>query len=81
MTYAFSQIRHSDGRAYYQGTPLSLADAQIMLNDDILRRRVRVGAYLRVDDGRLVLVNGPALRGSVYRPVPSALSPRAGRPE
>lgn len=81
MTNAFSQIRHSDGRAYYQGTPLSLADAQIMLNDDILRRRVRVGAYLRVDDGRLVLVNGPALRCSVSRPVPPALSPRAARPE
>lgn len=81
MTNAFSQIRHSDGRAYYQGTPLSLADAQIMLNDDILRRRVRVGAYLRVDDGRLVLVNGPALHPWVNRPVPSALSPRAARPE
>ena len=76
MTNAFSQIRHADGRAYYQGTPLSLADAQIMLNDDILRRIVRVGAYLRVDDaGRLVLVNGPALRRSVNRPVPSTLSP------
>ncbi|PWC85860.1 hypothetical protein TSH100_14925 [Azospirillum sp. TSH100] len=81
MTNAFSQIRHADGRAYYQGTPLSLADAQIMLNDDILRRRVRVGAYLRVDGGRLVLVNGPALRHSVNRPVSSVLSPRAGRQE
>lgn len=76
MTNAFSQIRHVDGRAYYQGTPLSLADAQIMLNEDILRRAVRVGAYLRVDDaGRLVLVNGPALRRSVNRPVSPALSP------
>ncbi|KAA0587555.1 hypothetical protein J2848_000525 [Azospirillum lipoferum] len=81
MTSAFSQIRHADGRAYYQGSPLSLADAQIMLNDDILRRRVRVGAYLRVDGGRLVLVNGPALQRSVFRPVSSALTPRAGRPE
>lgn len=81
MTNAFSQIRHADGRAYYQGTPLSLADAQIMLNDDILGRRVRVGAYLRVDGGRLVLVNGPALRRSLNRPVSAALSPRAGRPE
>ncbi|KAA0581216.1 hypothetical protein FZ983_09765 [Azospirillum sp. B21] len=76
MTNAFSQIRHADGRAYYQGTPLSLAEAQIMLNDDILRGRVRVGAYLQVDGGRLVLVNGPALRRSVNRPVPPALSPR-----
>lgn len=82
MTHAFSQIRHADGRAYYQGTPLSLADAQIMLNDDILRRTVRVGAYLWIDgSGRLVLVNGPALRRSVNRPVSSALTPRAGRPE
>jgi len=81
MTNAFSQIRHADGRAYYQGAPLSLADAQIMLNDDILRRRVRVGAYLRVDDGRLVLVNGPALHPCVSRPVSPALSLRAARPE
>ncbi|MBY6261631.1 hypothetical protein EI613_06755 [Azospirillum sp. 412522] len=82
MTNAFSQIRHADGRAYYQGTPLSLADAQIMLNDDILRRAVRVGAYLCIDDsGRLVLVNGPALRRSVNRAVSPALTPRAGRPE
>ncbi|KAA0578064.1 hypothetical protein [Azospirillum sp. Sh1] len=86
MTNAFSQISHADGRAYYQGTPLSLADAQIMLNDDILRRTVRVGAYLRVDDaGRLVLVNGPALRRSISRPVPPNLSPtftpRGGRQE
>ncbi|CAO3444327.1 hypothetical protein [Azospirillum largimobile] len=76
MTNAFSQIRHADGRAYYQGTPLSLAEAQIMLNDDILRGKVRVGAYLQVDGVRLVLVNGPALRRSVNRPVPPALSPR-----
>lgn len=76
MTNAFSQIRHADGRAYYQGTPLSLAEAQIMLNDDILRGSVGVGAYLRVDGGRLVLVNGPALRRSVNRPIPPSLSPR-----
>lgn len=80
MTNAFSQISHADGRAYYQGAPLSLADAQIMLNDDILRRAVRVGAYLRVDDaGRLVLVNGPALRRSVNRPVPPTFNSRGGR--
>ncbi|MFP5514489.1 MAG: hypothetical protein ACLGJC_15545 [Alphaproteobacteria bacterium] len=76
MTNAFNQIRHADGRAYYQGAPLSLAEAQIMLNDDILRGRVRVGAYLQLDGPRLVLVNGPALRQSVNRPVPPALSPR-----
>ncbi|MBK1841558.1 hypothetical protein JHL17_29570 [Azospirillum sp. YIM B02556] len=82
MTNAFSQIRHADGRAYYQGIPLSLADAQIMLNDDILRRAVRVGAYLRIDEtGRLVLVNGPALRRSVNRPVSSALNCRGARQE
>ncbi|WP_042442698.1 hypothetical protein [Azospirillum sp. B510] len=82
MTTAFSQIRHTDGRAYYQGTPLSLADAQIMLNDDILRRAVRVGAYLRIDDGgRLVLVNGPALGRSISRPASRGLTPHGGRPE
>ncbi|WP_042688663.1 hypothetical protein [Azospirillum sp. B506] len=81
MTNAFSQIRHADGRAYYQGSPLSLADAQIMLNDDILGGRVRVGAYLRVDGGRLVLVNGPALHRSFNRPVSPAFNSRAARQE
>ncbi|PWC37583.1 hypothetical protein [Azospirillum sp. TSO35-2] len=84
MTIAFSQIRHADGRAYYQGKPLSLADAQIMLNDDILRRVVRVGSYLRIDGAGLVLESGPAwsspLPRSVNRPVSRAFSPRAGQP-
>lgn len=84
MTTAFDQIRHSDGRAYYQGTPLSLADAQIMLNDDILRRTVRVGSYLRLDGNGLVLESGPALRRRLSRPAfhPGAAAfTRAGRPE
>ncbi|MFD1623116.1 hypothetical protein [Azospirillum griseum] len=56
MTLAFRHIRHSDGRAYYEGRPLTLADAHLMLNDDILRRAVRPGAYLRRERSELVLV-------------------------
>lgn len=52
----FHQIRHTDGRAYYEGRPLTLADAHLMLNDDILRRAIRPGAYLRRERSELVLV-------------------------
>ncbi len=76
MTKAFRYIRHADGRAYYEGKPLSLADAQIMLNDDIVRRTVRVGAYLRVSESELVLEAAPLLKRCVGRPI----SPYAGQP-
>ncbi|AWK85331.1 hypothetical protein [Azospirillum thermophilum] len=52
---AFRLIRHADGRTYYDGRPLTLADAQIMLNDDIQRRRVAVDSYLRVDGAELIV--------------------------
>lgn len=55
----FSRILHPDGRIYYTGGPLSLADAQILLNDDIVNRSVAVGAYLRIDGSSLVLEPGP----------------------
>lgn len=74
MTTAFRHIRHADGRAYYEGKPLSLADAQIMLNDDIVRRQVRVDAYLRIDGAGLILEAG------CYRNASRSLSPRAGQP-
>ncbi|MBP2227257.1 hypothetical protein [Azospirillum agricola] len=76
MTTAFRHIRHADGRAYYEGKPLSLADAQIMLNDDILRRMVRVDAYLRIDESGLVLETGPCGAPLVNRP----FTPHAGQP-
>lgn len=76
MTTAFRHIRHADGRAYYEGKPLSLADAQIMLNDDIVRRTVRVDAYLRIDESGLVLETGSLLARSARRP----FSPHAGQP-
>ena len=80
MTNAFRHIRHTDGRAYYEGKPLSLADAQIMLNDDIVQRTVRVGAYLRVDESGLVLEAAPMLRRLVNRPGCQGVSPCAGQP-
>lgn len=52
---AFRLIRHADGRTYYDGAPLTLADAQIMLNDDIQRRRVAVDSFLRVDGTELIV--------------------------
>lgn len=84
MTTAFRHIRHSDGRAYYEGKPLSLADAQIMLNDDIVRRAVRVGAYLRIDESGLVLEAAPSLKHLARRPcghlAGHPVNPCAGQP-
>ncbi|MCG5243333.1 hypothetical protein [Azospirillum doebereinerae] len=76
MTTAFRHIRHADGRAYYDGKPLSLADAQIMLNDDIVGRQVRVDSYLRIDESGLVLEAGSCFRRSVR----CAVTPHAGQP-
>ncbi len=76
MTAAFRHIRHADGRAYYEGKPLSLADAQIMLNDDIVRRAVRVDAYLRIDGSGLILEAGSLPARPMHRP----FSPHAGQP-
>lgn len=62
MTLAFHHIRHADGRAYYDGRPLTLADAHLMLNDDILRRAVRPGAYLRLERAELILESASPAR-------------------
>lgn len=55
----YTRIVHPDGRAYYAGGPLSLADAQILLNDAIAGRAVPAGSYLRVDGPHLVLEPAP----------------------
>ena len=64
MQTRFRCIQHADGRTYYAGEPISLADAHIMINDDIARRAVFVGSYLRVAGPALVIEPPAAGDGS-----------------
>jgi len=57
----YHAIRHADGRVFYDGAPVTLADAQIMLNDAIADARVEVGSFLRVDSALLVIEPPDAL--------------------
>ncbi len=54
-TATYHIIRHADGRAFYDGEPLTLADAQIMVNEAIARGDLEVGSFLRIEDDLLVI--------------------------
>lgn len=51
----YREIRHADGRTFYGGEPVTLADAQMMLNEAIADGRVEVGSFLRIEPGLLVI--------------------------
>jgi hypothetical protein len=55
MTPLYRTIVHASGGTYYQGEPISLADAQIMLSNDIAEGKVEVGSFLKIDEDALVL--------------------------
>jgi len=55
MTPLYRTIIHASGETYYQGEPISLADAQMMLSNDIAEGRVEVGAFLKIDEDMLIL--------------------------
>ena len=55
MTPMYRTIVHASGGTYYQGEPISLADAQIMLSNDIAEGRVEVGSFLKIDEDTLIL--------------------------
>ncbi len=55
MTPMYRTIVHASGGMYYQGEPISLADAQMMLSNDIAEGKVEVGAFLKIDDETLIL--------------------------
>jgi hypothetical protein len=55
MTPLYRTIVHASGGTYYQGEPISLADAQIMLNNDIAEGKVEVGSFLKIDEDTLIL--------------------------
>ena len=51
MTSLYRTIVHASGGTYYQGEPITLADAQMILSNDIAEGKVEVGAFLKVDEG------------------------------
>jgi hypothetical protein len=55
MTPLYSTILHAAGGTYYQGEPITLAGAQVMVNDDIADGRVEVGSFLKIDQDILIL--------------------------
>ena len=55
MTPLYRTIVHASGGMYYQGEPISLADAQMMLSNDIAEGKVEVGAFLKIDEETLIL--------------------------
>lgn len=54
-TATYHIIRHADGQDFYDGEPLTLADAQIMVNEAIARGDLEVGSFLRIEDDLLVI--------------------------
>ncbi len=55
MHTVFHHIRHAEGPIFYAGEPISLADAQVMINDGIMERRLYPGSFLRVAGVELLL--------------------------
>ena len=55
MTPLYRTIVHASGGTYYHGEPISLADAQIMLSNDIAEGKVEVGTFLKIGEDVLIL--------------------------
>ncbi|MBP2290704.1 hypothetical protein [Azospirillum rugosum] len=55
MQTVFHHIRLAEGPIFYAGEPISLADAQVMINDGIMERRLSPGSFLRVAGVELLL--------------------------
>ncbi|MBP2300729.1 hypothetical protein [Azospirillum picis] len=54
-TATYHTIRHADGQPFYDGEPITLADAQVMINEAIARGDVEVGSYLHIDADGLII--------------------------
>jgi hypothetical protein len=55
MIPLYRTIAHATGETYYQGESLTLADAQIVLNNDIAEGKIEVGSFLKVEEDLLIL--------------------------
>ena len=59
MQTLYHHIRHADGPVYYSGQPISLTDAQVMVNEDIANGRIAPSSFLRVEGVELVIEPAP----------------------
>jgi hypothetical protein len=55
MTQLYRRIVHASGGTYYEGEPITVADAQMMLSNDIAEGKVEVGSFLKIDEDVLIL--------------------------
>jgi len=55
MTPLYHRIIHASGETYYEGEPITVADAQMMLSNDIAEGKVEVGSFLKIDQDVLIL--------------------------
>jgi hypothetical protein len=55
MTPLYRRIIHASGGTYYEGEPITVADAQMMLSNDIAEGKVEVGSFLKIDEDVLIL--------------------------
>jgi hypothetical protein len=55
MTLLYRTIVYASGETFYEGEPISLADAQMMLSNDIAEGKVEVGAFLKIGEDVLIL--------------------------
>ncbi|MBK3732360.1 hypothetical protein FBZ83_103373 [Azospirillum brasilense] len=54
-TATFRIIRHADGSVFFEDRTITLAEAQILINDAIARGDLEVGSFLRIDGDELVV--------------------------
>ncbi|HYG87652.1 MAG TPA: hypothetical protein VD978_15440 [Azospirillum sp.] len=54
-TATYRRIRHADGRSFYDGEPIMLADAQLMINEAIARGDLEVGSFLHIEEDELII--------------------------
>ncbi len=55
MEAKYSCIQHADGSVYYDGRPLSLAEAQMLISEAISRHELHAGSSLRLEPTCLVI--------------------------
>lgn len=55
MDEKFASIQRADGSVYYEGPPVTLAEAQMLINEAIRERRLDAGVSLRIEPDCLVI--------------------------
>lgn len=54
-TPTYHVIRFTDGRLFYEGDPITLSEAQVMINEAIARGTLEVNSFLHIDEDLLII--------------------------